>query len=49
MGIISIITILWVCCVGFGTLCFNGVLNPENWGFIPSWLKMMPMILLMKD
>lgn len=23
----------------FGTLCFNGVLNPENWGFIPSWLK----------
>lgn len=23
----------------FGTLCFNGVLNPENWSFIPNWLK----------
>ena len=23
----------------FGTLCFNGILKPENWSFIPIWLK----------
>lgn len=23
----------------FGTLCFNGVLKPEEWKFIPEWLK----------
>ncbi|KAG7661715.1 uncharacterized protein J8A68_004773 [[Candida] subhashii] len=23
----------------FGTLCFNGVLKPEEWSFIPQWLK----------
>ncbi|KAK6200945.1 putative UDP-galactose transporter [Scheffersomyces amazonensis] len=23
----------------FGTLCFNGILTPENWPFIPQWLK----------
>ncbi|RCK56340.1 Uncharacterized protein C12G12.12 [Candida viswanathii] len=23
----------------FGTLCFNGVLKPEEWEFVPSWLK----------
>ncbi|KAK6461902.1 putative UDP-galactose transporter [Scheffersomyces coipomensis] len=23
----------------FGTLCFNGILKPEEWSFIPQWLK----------
>lgn len=23
----------------FGTLCFNGVLNPEEWSFVPNFLK----------
>lgn len=23
----------------FGTLCFNGVLRPEEWGWVPEWLK----------
>lgn len=23
----------------FGTLCFNGVLNPEEWSFVPHSLK----------
>lgn len=23
----------------FGTLCFNGVLQPEEWGWVPVWLK----------
>lgn len=23
----------------FGTLWFNGVIEVENWSFIPSWLK----------
>ena len=27
------------CTLVFGTLCFNGVLNPEEWSFIPHSLK----------
>ena len=23
----------------FGTLCFNGVLKPEEWKYVPKWLK----------
>lgn len=27
------------CTLVFGTLCFNGVLQPEDWSFVPEFLK----------